>query len=97
MRCPTVGSLVGAFLPALVLIPLVGTQRTMLLSAAVLAASAVPLLGRRWLVAVAAPALLLARPARRGQGGGRACCTSASRAYQFIQVRRASTTHAGCT
>src|SRR5688500_6251720 len=58
----TAGSLLGTFLPALVLIPAIGTQRTMLLSAAVLAASAVPLLGRRWLAAVALPAALLAVP-----------------------------------
>ena len=47
----TAGSLIGTFVPALVTIPLVGTQRTMLAAAAVLALAAAPLLGRRWVLA----------------------------------------------
>ncbi len=46
--------LLGTFLPALVLIPLIGTQRTLLASAVVLVASGSLLLGRRWLVLAAA-------------------------------------------
>src|SRR6476619_3242875 len=49
------GSLVGTFLPALVLIPGIGTQRTFLLVAAVVGGSACFLLGPRYL---AVPALL---------------------------------------
>ncbi|MEX2645979.1 MAG: fused MFS/spermidine synthase, partial [Gaiellaceae bacterium] len=45
----TAGSLLGTFLPALVTIPLVGTQRTLIGSAAVLAAASSPLLGGRGL------------------------------------------------
>jgi spermidine synthase len=58
----TAGSLLGTFLSALVAIPLIGTQRTLLASAAVLAATGALLLGRRWLVTVVAPAVLLALP-----------------------------------
>jgi spermidine synthase len=83
----TVGSLLGAFLPALLFIPLVGTQRTLLLFAGVLAASAVPLLGRRWLVAVAAPAALLLVPPGAVKAADGVLWEAESR-YQFIQVRQ---------
>lgn len=82
----TVGSLLGAFLPALLLIPLVGTQRTLLLSAAVLAASAVPLLGPRWLAALAAPAALLLIPPGAVKAADGILWERES-LYQFIQVR----------
>jgi len=58
----TVGSLLGTFLPALVLIPLIGTQRTFLASAAVLALTAAILLGRRFLLVAAAILALAAIP-----------------------------------
>nr|MDQ4030635.1 fused MFS/spermidine synthase [Actinomycetota bacterium] len=59
----TAGSLLGTFLPALVTIPAFGTQRTLLLSAAVLAVSGALLLPRRSLaVAVALMGLLLLPP-----------------------------------
>ena len=48
----TAGSLVGTFVPALIAIPLVGTQRTLLGTAALLALSASFLLGRRVLVSL---------------------------------------------
>ncbi len=44
----TIGSLTGTFLAALLLIPLVGTQRTFLLFALVLALVTLPALGRPW-------------------------------------------------
>jgi hypothetical protein len=50
----TVGSLVGTFLSALVTIPSIGTQRTLLAAAALVALSGAGLLGRRWLVLAAA-------------------------------------------
>ena len=53
----TAGSLAGVFLASLVLVPLLGTQRTFLVLAAVAAAAAVPGLGLRW---AAVPAVLLA-------------------------------------
>ena len=58
----TIGSLVGTFLSALVLIPFVGTKRTFLLFALLLAGVAVVGLGRRALVAPAVVAVLLALP-----------------------------------
>ena len=58
----TAGSLLGTFVPALIAIPLVGTQRTLLGTAALLALSASFLLGRRVLVVAAALAALVALP-----------------------------------
>ena len=58
----TAGSLVGVFLPALVLIPWVGTQRTFIVVAALLAVSSCFLLGLRFLVVAGALAALAALP-----------------------------------
>jgi spermidine synthase len=58
----TSGSLLGTFLPALVLIPAIGTQRTFLVIAVLLAASACFLLGTRYLLAPAVLAALLLVP-----------------------------------
>jgi spermidine synthase len=58
----TIGSLVGTFLSALALIPLIGTRRTFLAFALALAVVAVPSLQRRFVLAPVAVALLLAIP-----------------------------------
>ena len=81
----TVGSLLGTFLSALVLIPAVGTQRTLLASAAVIGFGGAALLGRRWLVlgAVLAGLLLIPPGVVKAQKG--LLLEDESR-YQFIQV-----------
>lgn len=85
----TAGSLIGTFAPALVTIPIIGTQRTLLAAALIIAASALPLLaGRRlaWgIVAVAALAGLLAVPPGvvKEQEG---LLHEEESHYQFIQV-----------
>jgi spermidine synthase len=58
----TVGSLLGTFSASLLLIPLVGTQRTFLVYAIGLAVVAALGLGRRWLLAPVGVALLLLVP-----------------------------------
>ncbi|MBA3717881.1 MAG: fused MFS/spermidine synthase [Actinobacteria bacterium] len=58
----TAGSLLGTFLPALVTIPLLGTQRTLIGAAVLIAAGASLLLGPRWVAAAGALAALLAIP-----------------------------------
>ncbi|HEX2496600.1 MAG TPA: fused MFS/spermidine synthase, partial [Gaiellaceae bacterium] len=65
----TIGSLLGTFLAALVAIPAIGTQRTLLAAAALIGASGAVLLGRRWtLLAAGLAALLLIPPgAVKGQ------------------------------
>jgi predicted membrane-bound spermidine synthase len=58
----TIGSLVGTFLSALVLIPFVGTKRTFLLFALLLACVAIVGLGRRALAAPVVVGILFALP-----------------------------------
>src|SRR6188508_1649883 len=67
----TAGSLLGTFMPALVLIPAIGTQRTFLVIAALLAISSCFLLGTRFLLAPAVLAALLLVPpgAIKGEEG----------------------------
>jgi spermidine synthase len=81
----TAGSLLGTFLPALVLIPAVGTQRTFVAIAALLAASSCFLLGARYLVIAAALAALVAVPpgAVKPEAG---LLHEETSYYQYIQV-----------
>ena len=81
----TAGSLLGTFLPALVLIPAVGTQRTFVAIAAQLAASSCFLLGARYLVVAAALAALVAVPpgAIKPEAG---LLHEETSYYQYIQV-----------
>jgi spermidine synthase len=76
---------VGTFLPALVLIPAIGTQRTFLVVAAVLAASSCFLLGARYLVVTAVLAVLLLVPpgAIKGEQG---LIHEETSTYQYIAV-----------
>ena len=81
----TFGSLLGTFVPALIAIPLVGTQRTLLGTAALLALSASFLLGRKVLVLAVAIAALGALPpgAVKAEAG---LLHEEDSLYQFIQV-----------
>lgn len=85
----TAGSLIGTFVPALVTIPLIGTQRTMIGAAMIIALAAVPLLvGRRLaagLVVAAVLAGLLAVPPAVVKAQSGLLHEEESR-YQFIQV-----------
>ena len=83
----TMGSLVGTFLSALVLIPLVGTRRTFLLFALSLAVAAVPALGRRFVLAPVALALLLAIPVGTVKASGSAkVIWEKETEYQYARV-----------
>ncbi|HSK15704.1 MAG TPA: fused MFS/spermidine synthase [Gaiellaceae bacterium] len=81
----TVGSIVGTFLSAIVTIPLLGTQRTMLGSAALILLAAALLLGSRWqLLTVAVAALLFVPTGVVKATSGLVYETESS--YQYIQV-----------
>jgi len=81
----TAGSLLGVFLPALVLIPAIGTQRTFLVIAALLAVSSCFLLGARYLVvgAVLSALILLPPGAIKPQEG---LLHEETSYHQYIQV-----------
>src|SRR4051812_49053316 len=83
----TIGSLVGTFASALLLIPLVGTRRTFLAFAIALALAAVPSLGRRFALAPVALAALLTIPVGtvKATGGGRVLWERET-AYQYARV-----------
>ena len=83
----TTGSILGTFLPVVLLIPFIGTRRTMLASAGLLALVAAPALGRRYLlvpaligaVALAPPGAIKPQPGVLFEGDS---------AYQFVEVRK---------
>ena len=81
----TAGSLLGTFVPALIAIPLVGTQRTLIGTAVLLALSGSLLLGRRTLALAAALAALAAIPPGAVKAEAGLLHQEDSR-YQFISV-----------
>ena len=81
----TVGSIVGTFLSAIVTIPLIGTQRTMLGAAALLVFAGALLLGPLWqLLTVAVAALLFVPVGTIKAADGLLYETEST--YQYIQV-----------
>ncbi len=83
----TVGSLLGTFLSALLLIPLLGTQRTFLTFAVALAVVASLGLGLRWLAAPVAVAALLAVPVGTVKAAGSGeVIHEADTEYQYARV-----------
>jgi spermidine synthase len=81
----TIGAILGTFLAALVGVPFLGTQRTMLATAGMLAVAAALLLGARWqLVAVAVGALLVV-PAQAVKATDGLLWETES-PYQYVQV-----------
>lgn len=81
----TAGSLLGTFLPALVTIPLLGTQRTLLGAAALLALGSAFLLGRPALAAAVALGCLLALPPGAIKAGPGLLFETES-PYQYVRV-----------
>jgi spermidine synthase len=81
----TVGSIVGTFVSAIVTIPLIGTQRTMLGSAVLLVLAAALLLGSRWQLLTVFVAGLLFVPAGAIKASPGLLYESES-AYQYIQI-----------
>jgi spermidine synthase len=81
----TLGSIVGTFVSAIVTIPLIGTQRTMLGAAALLVLAAALLLGSRWQVLTIGMAALLFVPAETIKATSGLVYETES-AYQYIQV-----------
>jgi spermidine synthase len=81
----TVGSIVGTFVSAIVTIPLLGTQRTMLGSAVLLVLAAALLLGTRWQLVTVVVAGLLFVPAGQIKASPGLLYETES-AYQYIQI-----------
>jgi hypothetical protein len=81
----TLGAIVGTFVPALVLIPAIGTQRTLLGAALLVSLAAVPLLPRRApIVAVVVAGLMLVPPGAVKSVAG--SVFEQETQYQYVQV-----------
>ena len=86
----TGGSIVGTFVPAVITIPSIGTQRTMLGTAALLALAGASLLGVRWLVVAAVAVGLLFVPPGAVKDGGTSLLFETESTYQYVRVTQAS-------
>lgn len=81
----TTGSILGTFIPVAILIPNIGTRRTMLVTAGLLALIAFPALGRRYVLVPAAIAVLAVVPPGLVKPGPGVIFEGES-PYQFVQV-----------
>ena len=81
----TAGAIVGTFVPALITIPLIGTQRTLLASATLIALAGVLLLSTRWVIIAVATAARIAIPVGtiKDQAG---LLFETESPYQYVQV-----------
>ncbi|MGI9116226.1 MAG: fused MFS/spermidine synthase, partial [Gaiellales bacterium] len=83
----TVGSLLGTFVTVLVLVPWIGTRRTLLVLALLLALAALPLLPRRAALVPLAVALLLLIPETGVKAApGDRVVWEGETPYQFVQI-----------
>jgi spermidine synthase len=83
----TVGSILGTFLPVLVLIPTIGTRRTLLLSAILLAVAAALVLPRKSLAVPVGMLVLMVIPVGQIKDGqGDRVLFEGESPYQFVQV-----------
>ncbi len=81
----TIGAIAGTFVPALLLIPAIGTQRTLLCAALLVSLAAFPLLPRRApIVSVVVAGLLLIPPATVKPVAG--AVLERETQYQYVQV-----------
>src|SRR6266511_2487872 len=83
----TIGSILGTFVSAIVAVPFVGTQRTLIGTAVLLALAAGLLLGPRWQLLALALAALLAVPPGAIKAAHAILYESESE-YQYIDVRQ---------
>lgn len=81
----TVGSIAGVFVPAIIAIELIGTQRTLVATAVVVALGGSLLLRRRWVAAPVALAAVLAVPAGIVKPVAGLLYEKESQ-YQFVQI-----------
>ncbi len=84
----TIGAIIGTFLPVLVLIPLIGTRRTLLWTAVALAVTAAPALDRRliWMPILVIGLAIVPLGPIKPPGAGERVLYEGESPYQFVQV-----------
>ncbi len=84
----TIGAIIGTFLPVLVLIPMIGTRRTLLWTAVVLAVTAAPALDRRlvWMPLIVIGLAVVPLGPIKPPGPGERVLFEGESPYQFVEV-----------